>query len=112
MKMPEIPATIVGKVLYVKDIKEYENNVPTGRVLGAKVGLLGTDGATEVKLEPQHLSLTAPIPEDVVAWVVRFSAYSVDGNTGNSVTFLALADLSHVDALHNVVSGASVTASK
>lgn len=99
MRMPEAPAIITGSVFRLVPQFEYDDDGNKTSVPdGAKVALLAEDGATEVKLDQKQLQQIAPVLGDVVAWVVRFSFYSMGGG-GLSIKFVDRVQPVHVEYL-------------
>lgn len=109
MNLPEAPVLITGRVLSVNLVKDYETKAPAG----AQVVVMNGDGASQIKLDENQLRLVAPIVDDLVAWHVRARHWTMDGGrSGLSWSFIVVADLGSLDAIHNIVAAVKEPAGK
>jgi len=111
--MPNVkdsPVVLIGQVIAVDDVVDFESK----NVLGVKVTILSGDGLAIVKQKnEQRFGDSLAVPGDEVAWYVRQSPYSVDGNSGMSVAFVRTVTLGDIDRIHTIVSSkTTVPASK
>src|SRR5215207_7169720 len=105
MQMPEVPVLLVGRIFKLEPPTTIQQDGKTVKVK-AKVAVLSGDGASEVRLTAEQWASLAPSLDADVAWLVRFSAWKMDGgNSGQSCGFVALADDSWLSYAATVVQG-------
>lgn len=101
MKMPEASVILSGRVFIVTPTQDFESKTEDG---GAKIAVLGGGGATEVKLKPEEYRQLAPVVGDEIAWHVEPFLWTMNGNSGVSFLYRAVADIGSVSVLHEIVS--------
>lgn len=100
MKMPEASVILTGRVFIVTPTTDFKTKEEDG---GAKIAVLGGGGATEVKLKPEEYAQLAVIVGDEIAWHVEPFFWTMNGSSGVSFLFRAVADVGSVEALHIAV---------
>lgn len=99
--LKEAAVIVTGTVVSVESKKKYVNNAPTNEDDGLKVIIdAGSgDGYAAIGLSLLDAAHVNPQPGQLVAWVVRYGAWSRNDNAQNSTRFVRLVTPGDADRL-------------